>query len=159
VSGACIANLEVETLQHKKPTFHGDTIYAETRVLEKHESTSKPDRGNRRGRVVGSISAAKRSATSVASSWCTARLRTAPSASVLVTRVTAAQPAADCLFCRIISGEVAAHVVLESEVAVAFLDHRPVFKGHAIVVPRAHVVTLTDLPAPLVGPFFSECSA
>jgi acyl dehydratase len=45
VSGACIANLEVETLQHKLPTFHGDTIYAETRVLEKTESTSKNDRG------------------------------------------------------------------------------------------------------------------
>jgi acyl dehydratase len=45
VSGACIANLEVETLQHKRPTFHGDTIYAETRVLEKTESTSKTDRG------------------------------------------------------------------------------------------------------------------
>ena len=45
VSGAAIANLEVETLQHKKPTFHGDTIYAETRVLEKKESSSKPDRG------------------------------------------------------------------------------------------------------------------
>jgi acyl dehydratase len=45
VSGSCIANLEVESLSHKRPTFHGDTIYAETRVLEKHESTSKPDRG------------------------------------------------------------------------------------------------------------------
>ena len=45
VSGAAIANLEVETLQHKHPTFHGDTIYAETRVLEVKESTSKPDRG------------------------------------------------------------------------------------------------------------------
>ena len=45
VSGACIANLEIETLQHKLPTFHGDTIYAETRVLEKKESSSKPDRG------------------------------------------------------------------------------------------------------------------
>jgi acyl dehydratase len=45
VSGACIANLEVETLQHKRPTFHGDTIYAETRVLEKTESRSKEDRG------------------------------------------------------------------------------------------------------------------
>jgi acyl dehydratase len=45
VSGACIANLEIETLQHKKPTFHGDTIYAETRVLGKTESTSKNDRG------------------------------------------------------------------------------------------------------------------
>jgi acyl dehydratase len=45
VSGAAIANLEVETLQHKHPTFHGDTIYAETKVLEKAESKSKPDRG------------------------------------------------------------------------------------------------------------------
>ena len=45
VSGSCIANLEVETLSHKKPTFHGDTIYAETKVLEKRESNSKPDRG------------------------------------------------------------------------------------------------------------------
>jgi acyl dehydratase len=45
VSGAAIANLEVETLQHKHPTFHGDTIYAETRVLDKRESSSKPDRG------------------------------------------------------------------------------------------------------------------
>jgi acyl dehydratase len=44
VSGAAIANLEIETLQHKNPTFHGDTIYAETRVLEKRES-SKGDRG------------------------------------------------------------------------------------------------------------------
>ena len=45
VSGAAIANLEVETLQHKHPTFHGDTIYAETRVLDVKESSSKPDRG------------------------------------------------------------------------------------------------------------------
>jgi acyl dehydratase len=45
VSGSCIANLEVESLTHKKPTFHGDTIYAETRVLDKKESTSKDDRG------------------------------------------------------------------------------------------------------------------
>ncbi len=45
VSGAAIANLEIESLTHKKPTFHGDTIYAETRVLAKQESSSKPDRG------------------------------------------------------------------------------------------------------------------
>ena len=44
VSGAAIANLEVETLKHAKPTFHGDTIYAETRVLDVKE-TSKGDRG------------------------------------------------------------------------------------------------------------------
>jgi histidine triad (HIT) family protein len=62
----------------------------------------------------------------------------------------------DCLFCRIIAGEVPAHVVLDSPDAVAFLDHRPVFKGHTLVVPRAHVVTLTDLPGPSIGPFFSQ---
>ena len=45
ISGAAIANLEVESLLHKNPTFHGDTIYAETRVLERTESTSKNDRG------------------------------------------------------------------------------------------------------------------
>ena len=45
VSGAAIANLEVESLLHKNPTFHGDTIYAETRVLEAQESKSRPDRG------------------------------------------------------------------------------------------------------------------
>jgi acyl dehydratase len=45
VSGAAIANLEIETLQHKMPTFHGDTIYAVTTVLDRVESKSKPDRG------------------------------------------------------------------------------------------------------------------
>jgi acyl dehydratase len=45
VSGVAIANLEVESLVHKAPTFHGDTIYAETKVLDKVESTTKPDRG------------------------------------------------------------------------------------------------------------------
>ena len=45
VSGKAIANLEVESLKHARPTFHGDTIYATTTVLDKVESTSKPDRG------------------------------------------------------------------------------------------------------------------
>ncbi|MGH9007569.1 MAG: MaoC family dehydratase [Acidimicrobiales bacterium] len=45
VSGSCIANLEVETLKHKHPTFHGDTIYAETKVVDKVESKSRDDRG------------------------------------------------------------------------------------------------------------------
>jgi acyl dehydratase len=45
VSGAAIANLEVESLVHRNPTFHGDTIYAETKVLDAVASTSKPDRG------------------------------------------------------------------------------------------------------------------
>ncbi len=45
VSGAAIANLEVESLKHERPTFHGDTIYAETDVIEKRLSSSRPDRG------------------------------------------------------------------------------------------------------------------
>jgi acyl dehydratase len=45
VSGRAIANLEVESLQHRAPMFHGDTLYAETLVIDKKESSSKPDRG------------------------------------------------------------------------------------------------------------------
>ena len=66
VSGQAIANLEVESLQHKKPTFHGDTIYAETKVLEKSESQSKPDRGIVTVETVGFNQRGERSATSAA---------------------------------------------------------------------------------------------
>ncbi len=62
----------------------------------------------------------------------------------------------DCLFCGIVAGTVAAHVVLADDIAVAFLDARPVFKGHVLVVPRAHHVTLADLPVGLVGPLFTR---
>ena len=61
-----------------------------------------------------------------------------------------------CLFCRIAAGEVAADVVFADEVAVAFLDHSPVFKGHVLVVPRLHVVTFPDLPGALIGPYFER---
>jgi histidine triad (HIT) family protein len=61
---------------------------------------------------------------------------------------------AGCLFCSIIAGEVPAHVVLDDEDVVAFLDVRPVFHGHVLVVPRAHVETLPDLPAAGVGAYF-----
>lgn len=59
-----------------------------------------------------------------------------------------------CLFCRIVSGEVPATIVYEDENAIAFLDHRPLFPGHTLLVPREHVETLVDLPQQLVGPFF-----
>jgi histidine triad (HIT) family protein len=59
-----------------------------------------------------------------------------------------------CLFCRIVSGEVPAIVVYEDENSIAFLDHRPLFHGHTLLVPRRHVETLGELPASLVGPFF-----
>lgn len=59
-----------------------------------------------------------------------------------------------CLFCGIVAGEAVAHVVLDEPDVFAFLDHRPVFEGHTLVVPRAHVETLPDLPERLVGPLF-----
>jgi histidine triad (HIT) family protein len=62
---------------------------------------------------------------------------------------------ADCLFCSIISGEVAGHVVLDTDDVVGFLDVRPVFKGHTLLVPREHVVTLPDLPDRLRDPFLA----
>ena len=60
------------------------------------------------------------------------------------------------VFCAIVAGEVAAHVVYEDDVAVGFLDHRPVFPGHTLVAPRAHLGALADLPPDLVGPFFAS---
>jgi histidine triad (HIT) family protein len=60
------------------------------------------------------------------------------------------------VFCDIAAGRVPAHIVLADEEAVAFLDARPVFKGHVLVAPREHVVTLADLPAARIGPFFSR---
>lgn len=59
----------------------------------------------------------------------------------------------DCIFCAIAAGSVAAEIVLESEHIVAFLDTRPVFKGHVLLVPRTHVATLPDLPDDLALPF------
>jgi histidine triad (HIT) family protein len=65
-------------------------------------------------------------------------------------------PGAACMFCSILDGSVPATVVAETEHTLAFLDHRPLFPGHTLVVPREHVVTLRDLPAPLLAPFFGE---
>jgi histidine triad (HIT) family protein len=57
--------------------------------------------------------------------------------------------AAACVFCSIVAGETDADLVLDEPDFVAFLDARPVFKGHVLLVPREHVVTLPDLPAAL----------
>ncbi len=62
----------------------------------------------------------------------------------------------ECVFCRIVAGEVPAHFVLEDEDTVAFLDARPVFKGHVLVVPRQHYETLGSLPPEGVGPLFEQ---
>jgi histidine triad (HIT) family protein len=61
----------------------------------------------------------------------------------------------ECLFCSIASGETDAAIVWSDDDFAAFLDARPVFKGHVLLVPRQHVVTLPDLPAPLRDPFLA----
>ena len=62
----------------------------------------------------------------------------------------------DCVFCEIVAGRLRAQRVLEDERFVAFLDRRPVQKGHVLLVPREHVVTLPDLPAELRDPFLAH---
>jgi histidine triad (HIT) family protein len=62
---------------------------------------------------------------------------------------------ADCVFCGIVSGGVAAEVVLDRDDYVGFLDARPLFKGHVLLVPREHVETLPDLPAVLRDGFLA----
>jgi histidine triad (HIT) family protein len=56
----------------------------------------------------------------------------------------------DCLFCGIVDGTVPAHLVLDEPYVLGFLDTRPLFKGHVLLVPRIHVDTLPDLPAELL---------
>ncbi|MDQ6696126.1 MAG: HIT family protein [Actinomycetota bacterium] len=65
-------------------------------------------------------------------------------------------PVPDCVFCRIVGGAMPSYRVLDDDIAVAFLDARPVFKGHVLLVPRDHHETLIDLPGPLVEPLFSR---
>jgi len=60
----------------------------------------------------------------------------------------------DCLFCRIVSGEVPATIVYEDDNSVAFLDHRPLFPGHTLLVPREHIETLGELPTKIITPYF-----
>ena len=64
--------------------------------------------------------------------------------------------AAPCTFCRIVAAEAPAHVVLDEDVALGFLDIRPLFPGHVLLVPRKHVEVLPDLPADQVGPLFER---
>jgi histidine triad (HIT) family protein len=62
----------------------------------------------------------------------------------------------NCAFCKIVSGEVTAQGVFEDDTCLAFLDHRPVFPGHCLLVPKNHFETLADLPNDLLGPLFGN---
>jgi len=62
----------------------------------------------------------------------------------------------DCAFCAIAGGGSGAHVVFEDEVSLAFLDNRPLFPGHSLLIPRAHHEAIWDLPGELVEPYFAN---
>jgi histidine triad (HIT) family protein len=64
-----------------------------------------------------------------------------------------------CLFCDIAAGHIPAEIVWRGNGAVAFLDHRPLFPGHVLLVPEQHVVTLADLSGDLIAPFFEAAQA
>ena len=60
----------------------------------------------------------------------------------------------NCLFCRIVSGDLPATIVYEDKNSLAFLDHRPLFHGHTLLVPREHYETLGDVSPELIEPYF-----
>jgi histidine triad (HIT) family protein len=62
----------------------------------------------------------------------------------------------DCIFCKVVSKELGATVVREDELTMAFLDHRPLFQGHCLLIPKQHYETLSDLPSKLIKPLFEN---
>jgi histidine triad (HIT) family protein len=59
-----------------------------------------------------------------------------------------------CVFCEILAGRIPAEIVWRGDDAIAFLDNRPLFPGHVLLIPMDHIETLADLPADQVGPLF-----
>jgi histidine triad (HIT) family protein len=61
-----------------------------------------------------------------------------------------------CIFCRIVGGEISSYTVFEDALTLAFLDHRPLFPGHCLLVPKTHYGTLLDLPSALFTPLMAN---
>jgi histidine triad (HIT) family protein len=61
-----------------------------------------------------------------------------------------------CKFCEIASRVLSSSIVFEDSASVAFLDNRPLFPGHTLLIPKQHFETLEDLPAEVIGPFFTN---
>jgi histidine triad (HIT) family protein len=61
-----------------------------------------------------------------------------------------------CVFCKIIRGDEQSYHVFEDEASLAFLDRRPLFPGHCLLVPKGHYETLSDLPPALIAPLFTN---
>jgi histidine triad (HIT) family protein len=87
-------------------------------------------------------------------SWFPSTFLSSPSRSDSIADLGAQDP--NCRFCQIIAGDESAQVVFEDERTIAFLDNRPLFPGHSLLVPREHYETLSDLPDELVAPLFAN---
>src|ERR1035437_10118982 len=68
----------------------------------------------------------------------------------------AEKASASCKFCQITRKGTKSHIVFDDETACAFLDHRPLFPGHTLLVPKTHMETLLDIPRELIAAFFSN---
>jgi histidine triad (HIT) family protein len=66
---------------------------------------------------------------------------------------------ADCVFCSIVAGETDAHIVFSDDEAIAFLDNRPLFPGHTLLIPREHHEAIWDVPEALAGRLFVKARA
>ncbi|HYL37324.1 MAG TPA: HIT family protein [Bryobacteraceae bacterium] len=64
--------------------------------------------------------------------------------------------AAACKFCQIAAKEIPSYIVFEDSVSLAFLDNRPLFAGHTLLIPKQHVETLADIPRTMIEPFFAN---
>jgi histidine triad (HIT) family protein len=62
----------------------------------------------------------------------------------------------DCSFCSVVKGDAKAHIVFEDDVSLAFLDNRPLFPGHSLLIPREHLETIWDLPDDLLATLFEN---
>jgi histidine triad (HIT) family protein len=62
----------------------------------------------------------------------------------------------DCSFCSVVKGDAQAHIVFEDDVSLAFLDNRPLFPGHSLLIPREHLETIWDLPDDLLATLFEN---
>ena len=62
----------------------------------------------------------------------------------------------DCPFCKIVRSEAQSYTIFEDDNTLAFLDKRPVFPGHSLLIPKSHYETLIDLPTSLIGPLFQN---
>ncbi len=58
---------------------------------------------------------------------------------------------ADCIFCKIVAGSIPCHTLLADQRALAFLDNGPLAPGHALVIPKAHYVTIDRMPDDLAA--------